>query len=66
MSRRRLISILAFLAGTCFVTDADRDWAYDRASHISKLDAAWDEGLAEGWAIVDMKKDGKTIHPPAR
>src|SRR6185436_2718034 len=26
-------------------TDADREWAYDRTSHIGKLDKAWDEAL---------------------
>lgn len=44
-------------------TDADREWAYDRQSHIGKLDKALDEGLAEGWTIVDMKTDWKTVYP---
>ncbi len=42
-------------------TDADREWAYDRDSHIGKLDKALDEGTAKGWTIVDMKKDWNTI-----
>ena len=27
-------------------TDAEREWAYDRTSHIGKLDKAWDEAQA--------------------
>lgn len=44
-------------------TDAQREWAYDRTSHIGKLDKALDEGTAKGWTIVDMKKDWKRIFP---
>jgi len=44
-------------------TDADREWAYDRTSHIGKLDKAWDEALARGWTVVDMKKDWKRVYP---
>jgi hypothetical protein len=46
-------------------TDADREYAYDRASHVGKLDKAWDEAAAKGWIVVDMKKDWKTVFPPA-
>ena len=42
-------------------TDAQREWAYDRTSHIGKLDKALDEGQANGWTIVDMQKDWKRI-----
>jgi phosphoglycolate phosphatase-like HAD superfamily hydrolase len=44
-------------------TDAEREWAYDRKSHIGKLDKALDEASARGWTIVDMKKDWKVIYP---
>jgi hypothetical protein len=44
-------------------TDADREWAYDRHSHVGKLDKALDEGRAKGWAIVDMKRDWKRVFP---
>ena len=44
-------------------TDADREWAYDRVSHIGKLDKAWDEAVARGWTVVDMKRDWKRIYP---
>ena len=45
-------------------TDADREWAYDRASHIGKLDKALDEAAAKGWTVVDMKTDWNTVFPP--
>jgi phosphoserine phosphatase len=44
-------------------TDAAREWAYDRQSHIGKLDRALDEAVARGWTVVDMKHDWKTIYP---
>jgi hypothetical protein len=44
-------------------TDAQREWAYDRNSHIGRLDKALDEGQAKGWTIVDMKQDWKRIYP---
>lgn len=42
-------------------TDAEREWAYDRKSHVGKLDKALDEGTARGWTIADMKRDWKTV-----
>ena len=47
-------------------TDAEREWAYDRESHIGKLSLALDEATAKGWAVVDMKADWTTIFPPAK
>jgi len=44
-------------------TDAEREWAYDRASHTGKLDKAWDEAKERGWTVVSMKDDWKTIFP---
>lgn len=44
-------------------TDEEREWAYDRESHIGRLDKAMDEANAKGWVIVDMKKDWKVIYP---
>ncbi len=44
-------------------TDAEREWAYDRASHIGKLDKGLDEAHEKGWTVVDMKKDWKVIYP---
>jgi phosphoglycolate phosphatase-like HAD superfamily hydrolase len=44
-------------------TDADREYAYDRESHVGKLDKAWDEAMQKGWTVVDMKSDWKTVFP---
>jgi len=46
-------------------TDAEREWAYDRTSHVGRLDKVLDEAQAKGWTVVDMKQDWKTIFPPA-
>ena len=42
-------------------TDAEREWAYDRKSHIGQLDKALDEAQARGWTVVEMKRDWKTV-----
>jgi hypothetical protein len=42
-------------------TDADREYSYDRNSSFGKLDKALDEAKAQGWIVVDMKKDWKTV-----
>ena len=44
-------------------TDAEREWAYDRTSHIGRLDKAWDEAIAKGWSVVSMKDDWKAVFP---
>ncbi len=44
-------------------TDADREFAYDRKSHVGKLDKALDQADANGWIIVDMKNDWKEVFP---
>jgi hypothetical protein len=44
-------------------TDPEREWAYDRASRIGRLDKALDEATAKGWTVLDMKADWKTIFP---
>lgn len=53
----------ARFAGLVHHTDEKREWAYDRASHIGKLDKALDEANKNGWTVVDMKTDWKTIYP---
>jgi phosphoglycolate phosphatase-like HAD superfamily hydrolase len=45
-------------------TDAAREWAYDRKSHVGSLDKGLDEARAKGWTVVDMKNDWKVIYPP--
>ena len=43
-------------------TDGDREWAYDRDSHVGRLDEALSEAKHRGWTVVDMKHDWKRIH----
>jgi phosphoglycolate phosphatase-like HAD superfamily hydrolase len=47
-------------------TDGEREFAYDRNSHVGRLDKALDEAAARKWLVVDMKRDWLTIFPPAR
>jgi phosphoserine phosphatase len=47
-------------------TDAAREWAYDRQSPIGRLDEALDVAATQGWTVVDMKRDWKTIFSPVR
>jgi hydroxymethylpyrimidine pyrophosphatase-like HAD family hydrolase len=44
-------------------TDAEREWAYDRESHIGRLDKGLDEAKAKDWTVVSMKVDWKRIFP---
>jgi hypothetical protein len=44
-------------------TDAEREWAYDRESHIGELNKGLDEAKARGWTVVDMKHDWKRVFP---
>jgi phosphoglycolate phosphatase-like HAD superfamily hydrolase len=44
-------------------TDGEREWAYDRTSHVGKLDKAMDQAADKGWTVVDMKADWKTVYP---
>ncbi len=43
--------------------DSEREWAYDRDSHIGKLDRGLDEAPKRGWLVVSMKNDWKTVFP---
>jgi hypothetical protein len=38
-------------------TDADREYAYDRKSHVGNLDKVLDIADKHDWIIVDMKRD---------
>jgi len=44
-------------------TDAEREWAYDRESHIGRLDKGLDEAAEKGWTVIDMKADWKVVYP---
>ena len=47
-------------------TDAEREWAYDRESHIGRLARGLDEAPKRGWVVVDMKQDWRVIYPPQK
>ncbi len=44
-------------------TDAEREFAYDRDSHIGQLNRGLDEGPGRGWTIVDMAQDWAKVFP---
>lgn len=44
-------------------TDAEREYAYDRQSHVGRLDVALDAAAVNRWTVIDMKKDWKVIFP---
>jgi hypothetical protein len=44
-------------------TDAIREWAYDRDSHVGRLGRALEEVNEKGWTVVDMKQDWWRIFP---
>jgi len=44
-------------------TDSIREWAYDRDSHIGRLDKGLDQAISDGWTVIDMEKDWKVIYP---
>jgi phosphoserine phosphatase len=46
--------------------DAEREFAYDRKSHVGQLDRALDEAGPRGWTVVSMKADWKVIFAPPR
>ncbi|WP_439106499.1 HAD family hydrolase [Congregibacter sp.] len=46
-------------------TDAKREWAYDRDSHIGKLDKGLDVAQEGAWTVVDMARDWRRVFPAA-
>jgi phosphoserine phosphatase len=44
-------------------TDAEREYAYDRKSHVGTLDKVLDIASDNDWIIVDMKRDWKRVFP---
>jgi phosphoserine phosphatase len=44
--------------------DAEREWAYDRDSHIGRLDRGLDGAAERGWVIVSMARDFGEIFSP--
>ena len=53
------------LEWTIHHTDAEREWAYDRESHVGRLARGLDEAAQRGWVVVDMKQDWQVIYPQA-
>ena len=45
------------------ILEAEREYAYDRKSHVGTLDKALDQADANDWIIVSMKDDWKQICP---
>jgi phosphoglycolate phosphatase-like HAD superfamily hydrolase len=46
-------------------TDAEREWAYDRQSHVGRLDRALDEATARRWTVVSMQRDWGSVFAAA-
>jgi phosphoserine phosphatase len=42
--------------------DAAREFAYDRKSHVGRLERGLDEGPQRGWTIVSMKNDWRRVY----
>ncbi|MBX9760717.1 MAG: haloacid dehalogenase-like hydrolase [Beijerinckiaceae bacterium] len=42
-------------------TDAEREYAYDRLSSVGRLDRALEAAAGEGWTVVDMKSEWRSI-----
>jgi len=41
--------------------DAEREYAYDRESHVGRLDAALDEAGERGWTVISMKDEWNRV-----
>ena len=44
-------------------TDGEREYAYDRKSHVGRLDKALDAAQLNNWTVVSMKDDWARIFP---
>jgi phosphoserine phosphatase len=51
----------ARFTGLVHHTDSEREWAYDRQSRVGRLDKALDAANAEGWTVVNMRRDWKRV-----
>lgn len=47
-------------------TDAEREFAYDRDSHVGRLDRGLKEADDRGWKLIDMKRDWSAVFPAAK
>lgn len=46
--------------------DAAREYAYDRESHVGKLDKGLDQYQAAGWTLISMKNDWRVVFAPPK
>jgi hypothetical protein len=44
--------------------DTQREFTYDRKSHIGKIDKALDEASGRGWSVTSMKDAWKIVFAP--
>ena len=44
--------------------DGEREYAYDRETHVGRLDKALDEANRRKWVVVSMKNDFRTVFAP--
>ena len=46
--------------------DGEREYAYDRKSHVGRLERGLDEAAQRGWVIVSMKDDWRRVYDAER
>ena len=46
--------------------DAEREYAYDRKSHVGRLSKGLDDAKTKGWILVSMKRDWSQLFPAAQ
>ncbi|MCC6193452.1 MAG: haloacid dehalogenase-like hydrolase [Burkholderiales bacterium] len=51
------------LAAIVWHTDAAREYAYDRNTHVGRLSQGLDLAPKLGWTLIDMKNDWKVVFP---
>jgi phosphoglycolate phosphatase-like HAD superfamily hydrolase len=44
-------------------TDVEREYAYDRTSHVGRLDKGLDAAPKRGWVVASIKDDWKAVFP---
>jgi len=45
--------------------DGEREYAYDRESHVGRLSKGLDDASSKGWTLVSMKRDWNRVFPVA-
>jgi len=44
-------------------TDTEREWSYDKDSHVGRLDVALTQAKADDWVVIDMARDWEFVFP---